>query len=334
MKEAKFYSKLDNYSVKCHLCPHQCTLAPKKYGICRVRYNDNGRLVAKNYGKISSLSFDPIEKKPLYHYYPGQPILSVGSVGCNLDCQFCQNHDIAQSSVEEFPYLKEVTPEEIVAVAQNKTDNIGIAYTYNEPTVYFELMLETAKIARQNQLKNVMVTNGFIEPEPLQELLQYVDAFSVDLKAFTNDFYKKHTNSRLEPVKESLKMIKQHNKHLEITNLLIPNLNDNEDSFKEMLLWIREELGQDSVLHISRYFPRHKMTIPATPVPVLLHFYHLANQYLDYVYLGNINSDTGKNTYCNNCKNLVIKRNGYLTNASNIDAEGRCEFCGQPLFVP
>ena len=196
MKEAMFYTKLDGNKVLCQLCPHECIVEEGKAGNCRVRVNHNGSLVSENYGKISGFHSDPIEKKPLYHYYPGKSILSIGSVGCNLHCRFCQNHEIAQTGVGGIN-LKELSPDSIVNDAMRLKDNLGIAYTYNEPLVYYEFMRDTALLAKQYGLKNVMVTNGFFMPEPLERMFHFVDAFSIDLKAFTEDFYKKVTLSGL-----------------------------------------------------------------------------------------------------------------------------------------
>jgi pyruvate formate lyase activating enzyme len=234
VKEASFYSA-DNGKIRCTLCPHNCIIHEGKRGICRVRKNDGGKLYSENFGQICSMNFDPIEKKPLYHFYPGSIIFSAGSLGCNLHCKFCQNWEISQTGIEEFGNLRTVAPEELINKALSRENNIGIAYTYNEPTVWYEFMIETAKLAQKEGLKNVMVTNGFINPEPLEELFPYMDAFSVDLKAFSNDFYKTVTSSRLDPVLTALKNIRNSGRHLEITNLVITDLNDNEKEFTEMI---------------------------------------------------------------------------------------------------
>jgi pyruvate formate lyase activating enzyme len=288
----------------------------------------DGRLISENYGQICSQRIDPIEKKPLYHFYPGRSILSIGSVGCNLHCRFCQNWEISQSGVEDSFQLKKTTAEEIVEKALQNNDNIGIAYTYNEPTIWFEFMLDTAKLAHSIGLKNVMVTNGFINPEPLAELIPFMDAFSVDLKAFTNDFYKDLTSARIEPVKAAIKQIKSRGKHLEITNLVITNRNDGLDDFVKMVDWIAEETGKDTVLHISKYFPTYKMMEVATPDNTLIDLYSIAKHKLNYVYLGNMRSGEGQSTYCPTCKFLVIERAGYNVQIRGLNAKGHCENCG------
>ncbi|RLD77188.1 MAG: AmmeMemoRadiSam system radical SAM enzyme [Bacteroidetes bacterium] len=325
--EAQYYTKLDDNKVQCTLCPHNCVLKEGQSGICKVRVNHKGELIAENYGKISGYHFDPIEKKPLYHFYPGKDILSIGSVGCNLHCRFCQNHEIAQTGVHHYPYLKELLPGAIVNAALRQENSIGIAYTYNEPLIFFEFMKDVALNAKQNGLKNVMVTNGFIKPEPLESLVEFIDAFSVDLKAFTDDFYKIITSSKLNPVLESLKNIKKSGKFLEITNLVIPTLNDDKKKFEDMVKWISEELGKDTVLHISRYHPMYKMSIESTAPDTLFSLFEIANKYLDFVYLGNLHSAKGQNTYCPGCKKMVIERSGYYTKTNGLDENGDCIYC-------
>lgn len=332
MKEASFY-KTSNGKVNCSLCPHNCLIADGKRGICRVRKNVNGILVTESYGQICSMNFDPIEKKPLYHFYPGSIIFSAGSLGCNLHCKFCQNWEISQTGIEEFGNLRHSTPEELISKAINRSGNIGIAYTYNEPTVWYEFMMETAVLAQKEGLKNVMVTNGFINPEPLESLFQVIDAFSVDLKAFNDNFYKTITASRLAPVLTALKAIRKSGRHLEITNLVITDTNDNEKEFAEMINWIEGELGRETVLHISRYFPMFKLSKEPTSHAKLKELYEIACEKLDFVYLGNLRSGEGQNTFCPGCKTEVIERIGYDTRIIGLDEEGRCRKCGQQVIA-
>jgi len=331
--EALFYTKSDEGKVTCRLCPHNCSIVNSKKGICQVRKNEDGILISENYGKISSIGFDPIEKKPLYHFYPGSEILSIGSLGCNLQCQFCQNYQISQSSVDSFERnCTTYSPDKIKELALSRTKNIGVAYTYNEPTVFFEFMIDTARLIKSAGLKNVMVTNGFINSEPLNELNKYIDAYNVDLKAFNIDFFKKQTKSTLEPVKEALINIKKAGKHLEITNLVIPTLNDSESEFDSMCRWIANNLGKDVVLHISRYFPTYKMTIDQTSVNQMIKLVEIAKKYLDFVYLGNVMLDNGNNTFCNSCNELLISRSGYFTKNISVDKSGNCSKCGNKVF--
>lgn len=331
MKEAKYYIKEADQYVQCTLCPHNCKLKPGQIGICGVRTNKDGTLLSDNYAKVCSLHLDPIEKKPLYHYFPGRNILSVGSVGCNLHCKFCQNYEISQTSVKEYPYLKEYSAEALVELAELEQGNLGIAYTYNEPTVWFEYMLDIAWKARAAELKNVMVSNGFINPDPLQELLPVIDAFSVDLKAFTETFYKYLTSSKMRPILETLKVIKASGRHLEITNLLIPDENDNEKDFRGMMEWISTELGADTVLHISRFFPTYKLVHNATPEPLLEKYHGIASEYLNYVYLGNVSSSRGRDTLCPKCGHSLISRSGYKTEITGLNENACCGKCRESI---
>lgn len=325
--EAQWYLPLNNETVQCTLCPHNCILKEDKTGICRVRVNKGGKLVTEVYGFVSSIHSDPIEKKPLYHFYPGSSILSLGTYGCNLRCFFCQNCTISQTAVK--PELPRIfyTPEQLVQIALKKPGNIGIAFTYNEPVVWFEYMYDIARLAKDAGLKTVMVTNGFINKEPLVALLEYVDAFSVDLKSFNEEFYTKVTSSKLEPIKEALTQIRLAGKHLEVVNLVIPELNDDEASFSAMVSWISNTLGKETVLHISRYYPNYNLTTEATPVSSIRKLKRLAEKELDYVYTGNIYSEISE-THCIKCNNLLITRDFYSVNTGGIDQKGRCTACG------
>ena len=333
MKEALYYQKKDNGLLECNLCAHNCQISEGNYGICKSRKNIDSKLFSENYGKICSIASDPIEKKPLYHYHSGKYILSIGSVACNMKCDFCQNWEISQSNVNEYFYLRKYQPQQIVDKAKLTKNNIGIAYTYNEPTIWYEFMLDTAKIATENGLKNVMVTNGYINPKPLKELCNFIDAFNVDLKSFDSSFYLKISKAKLQPILENLKTIKKRNKHLELTNLVIPSVNDNVNVFEEMMKWIANELGEKTVLHISRYFPRYKMTAAPTPVSKLLELYNIAKQYLNYVYLGNVSLSEGNDTFCKSCGKLVIIRRDYLTKIIGISENGSCSTCGTNVIT-
>ncbi|HPR59004.1 MAG TPA: AmmeMemoRadiSam system radical SAM enzyme [Bacteroidales bacterium] len=331
MKSALYQEPLQRYQLKCTLCPHYCIIGDGKAGRCHVRENIKGDLFLKTYGIVSSMNFDPIEKKPLYHFFPGKYIFSIGSYGCNLKCRFCQNWEISQSVPENLHQLKHYSPEELVAVATQRKDNIGIAYTYNEPIVWFEYMADIARLAKKKNLKNVMITNGFINPEPLSELLGLMDAFNVDLKAFTEDFYRTQTLSTLEPVKNTLLQIRQSGKHLEITNLIIPGLNDQKNTFSEMVKWIAGKLGQDTILHLSRYFPNYRLNQSATPYEKLTEFYEIAKQHLNYVYLGNVGAENEADTRCPTCGNLLISRTRYDAHLTGIDKHNSCMKCGTKI---
>lgn len=333
MKTALFQTHVPGSQVVlCELCPHNCRLKEGQTGICRVRRNEMGNLVSENYGRICSLNFDPVEKKPLYHFYPGSMIFSLGSVGCNLHCQFCQNHEISQCGVRDFPGLKSYSPDEILEMASKRKDNIGIAYTYNEPLVWYEFMKDVAIPAKEKGLKNVMVTNGFINPGPLKELFGFIDAFSVDLKAFEPFFFRKFTASELEPVLEVLKMIRASGRHLEVTNLVITGTNDDPVVFEHMAEWIAAELGENTILHISRFFPQYKMDRPPTPVATLTSLYEIARKYLKFVYKGNVHGDENQHTCCPDCGTLLIERFGYHVSKTGLTGEGKCRKCGYGIL--
>ena len=328
MSEAKYYQIISKDSLRCNLCPHYCSLAKGERGKCGVRKNINGKLIAENYGVISSVHLDPIEKKPLYHYYPSSSILSVGSVGCNLSCSFCQNCDISQTTVDDYPWLRHHSVQQVLSYNDQYSENLGIAYTYNEPSVYFEFMLDLARESHKQELKNVMVSNGYIASEPLSELLELIDAFNIDLKAFNNEFYRKFTDARLKPVKDNLIAIKKGGKHLEITNLVIPTLNDNEKEFEDMVNWICNELGEHTVLHLSRYFPAYRLQYPPTPTETIARLFEISKTYLPYTYTGNLNFTPGQNTMCHKCGSLLIERkSGYSTDVKGLDDQGKCLSC-------
>lgn len=335
MKEASFYRKDVNGKVQCLLCSHLCILDDKKTGICKVRTNIGGTLIAENYGLLTSVHLDPIEKKPLYHFHPGEKILSIGSAGCNMHCSFCQNFEISQTGIKDLSNLTDINPSQMLGMAKSTSKNIGIAYTYNEPAIFYEYMIETAKLIHEEGLKNVMVTNGFIREKPLLELIPFIDAFNVDLKAFTNNFYQKQTHSQLKPVKEALQLILNHHKHLEITNLVIPQLNDNEKDFTSMVSWIANELGKETILHLSKYFPQYKSTQSPTADNTLLALFNIAKQYLHYVYLGNVaDLQTGTDTFCSACGDLVIKRSFYNVTVAGLNSAGSCKNCGNQIITP
>ena len=322
--------KINDNKLECLLCPHYCKLTAGKSGICGVRKNTGEKIELLTYGVLSGYSLDPVEKKPLYHFFPGQNILSVGSYGCNMRCDFCQNYNISQKIPESL--IPETTPEKIVKAALSADKNIGIAFTYNEPVIWFEFMRDAATLAKNEGLKTVIVSNGYVNSEPLNEIIHFIDAFNIDLKAFNNSFYRKLTGADIEPVKNSLKQIAKSGKHLEITTLIIPGQNDDE---KEMALqseWISGELGKDVPLHLSRYFPMFRRGDPATSQETLNRLFEIASKNLDHVYMGNTNSLPGQNTSCPKCGTVVTIRTGYKTRLLNLDKEGKCAGCGTLIY--
>ena len=334
MRISDYFIKYNDGSVMCTLCPHQCTLKNHQYGICKVRVNLNGILYSDNYSRVSSMNLDPVEKKPLYHFFPGKKILSVGSVGCNLSCRFCQNYEISQRGTREYKYLHEVKIDKIINEALSVKDNCGIAFTYNEPVVGIEFVKDVSVNAHQKGLKTAMITNGFINEAPLKDLFGLIDAFNVDLKSFKNDFYEKYSGGTIEPVKRALKLISESNSHLEITNLIIPTLNDNTDDFEEMVSWIKINLGEHIPFHISGYYPRYQLDLKPTSIDDLSKLYRIASNYLKYVYIGNVYSDFGKNTICPACQKNLITREGYIVINDGIDKNGNCGSCGKNIIIP
>jgi pyruvate formate lyase activating enzyme len=319
-----------NDRLECQLCPRFCKIAKGRTGICGVRKNTGTKVELQTYGVLSGYSLDPIEKKPLYHFFPGYEILSVGSYGCNMRCDFCQNFGISQHVPEKMTAEKE--PEDIVGDALSSHNNIGIAFTYNEPSVSIEFMLDVAILAKEKGLFTVMVSNGFVNPEPMNEIIKYIDAFNIDLKAFNQAFYRKLTGSDIEPVKNSLKQIAKAGKHLEVTTLVIPGKNDDADEMKLQAEWIKNELGRSVPLHLSRYFPMYRRNDPATPMETLDKLVETASEILDYVYMGNTHSDKGQNTMCHACGTAVTKRSGYVTRLMNLTNEGNCKVCGNLVY--
>jgi pyruvate formate lyase activating enzyme len=321
--------KLDS-KLECTLCPHYGNLGDGKTGICGVRKNTGEKIELMTYGVISGYSLDPVEKKPLYHFYPGQNILSIGSFGCNMSCDFCQNYHISQKIPESL--IPEVTISKIVNDALSSKNNIGIAFTYNEPVIWFEFMRDVAESAKKEGLLTVMVSNGYVNSEPLGEILSFIDAFNIDLKAFNNTFYRKLTRAEIEPVKNGLKQIAKSGKHLEITTLIIPGQNDNEKEMALQTEWIAGELGKEVPFHISRYFPMYKRDDPSTPEISLKRLFDIASKNLNFVYTGNSQSVEGQNTMCPECGITVTIRSGYKIRMVNLDKEGRCAGCGNQIY--
>lgn len=309
--------------VHCKLCPHACAIAEGKSGICRVRTNKEGTLALPYYGVLSSAAIDPIEKKPLYHYHPGSLIFSVGFFGCNFRCPFCQNYSISQRTEESAPHI---SPEALVREAL-KEGSFGIAYTYSEPLVHFEYVLETARIAREKGLKNILVSNGYLNPEPAEELLSLLDAANIDLKAFNNDFYQKVVGGRLNPVKEFIRRAAA-KIHLEVTTLVIPGKNDDPAEIEEAARFL-SGLNKKIPYHLTCYYPRYKYTVRATSEQDLEPLIQRARNHLSFVYVGNTGGEN--TTFCPNCKQTVILRQGYSTRIVGGE-NGNCSRCGEPIY--
>lgn len=327
MRNADYYKQCDEKTVKCMLCPKECIIKEGKRGFCGVRSNSNGRLFSEIYAKIAAACMDPIEKKPLYHFMPGKEIFSIGTKGCNLGCIFCQNWHLMENDVE----LKEVSFEEIVRTAQ-KRGSPSIAYTYNEPFVWFEFVKDCAKLAAKSGVANVLVTNGFVSEGPLIEISEYIDAMNVDIKSMSEDFYKDICSGQLGPVLRTCMLAKRRGIHLEITNLLIPGKNDVDGNIEELTEFIAGELGADVPLHFSAYSPARKMTIERTSAETLLRAKSIAEKKLSYVYLGNVQMGRFSDTFCPACNNTLIERRGYAISTKGI-SDGMCASCGRQADI-
>jgi len=326
IKEAQFYEKSIDNKVKCVLCPHDCTIAEGYKGKCGVRRNEQGTLNTLNYGEVSSVALDPIEKKPLYHYKPGSKILSVGSFGCNLSCDFCQNHTISKNQ----PDTQFVSEEELVLKANmlKQKGNIGVAFTYNEPSIWYEYVIETAERLRQDNLEVVIVTNGFINAPPLIKLSPYINAMNIDLKAFNDSFYGGICKGELSPVKRTIELMAEHC-HVEITTLVIEGYNDDLSQIGELSAWI-SDIDAKIPLHLSAYHPAYKFDAPATSTTTLLKCREEAIKKLKYVYLGNVYG-TDNNTYCDNCGTKLIDREDNTIQI--LLKQNKCPICDNSINI-
>ena len=332
MKEALFYNKESDSSVSCFLCPHHCHIADGGIGICGVRANRGGTLYSLNYAKVISANIDPIEKKPLFHFFPGSSAYSIASVGCNFKCDFCQNWQISQVSEAKRLGVEgvEVSPEKIVADAK-ENDCKSISYTYTEPTIFFEFAYDCAKLAKSKGLYNNFVTNGYISKEALEHISGYLDAANVDLKSFRDDFYRTVCKGSLEPVLDTIRLMKKLDIWVEVTTLVVPGQNDSSGELSDIAGFI-SSVDKDIPWHISRFHPDYKSTTPsATPLSKLEEAYQIGkDKGLKYIYIGNIYTQRGENTYCPFCNELVIKRIGFSVEAINIK-ESRCDYCGSEI---
>lgn len=327
--ESILYDKLGNGKVKCNICNHKCIINENNYGFCLTRKNINKKLYSCNFASISSHGIDPIEKKPLYHFLPGSLTYSLGGFGCNMRCLNCQNYIISQN-FDKNEKLIEILPDMTVKNAINNNCQ-SITWTYNEPIMYLEYTLETILISHENNLKNIYVSNGYMSKEALDLLIPKIDAFSIDLKSMSNKFYKEICQANIDPILDNLKSIYKNKKHLEITNLIINDFNDSEEIIKKLIEFISTELGKDVPLHFSRFFPYYKMdNISPTNIEKLKKTKKMAiEKGINHVYVGNTLTD--QNTYCPDCKKVIILRNGHDVINNKQILNGRCKNCGAKL---
>jgi pyruvate formate lyase activating enzyme len=317
--------------VQCELCPKRCLLESGQSGECRVRINIDGILRTVVYGYPCSIHDDPIEKKPLFHFLPGTRIISIATVGCNLHCLNCQNWEISQANPEDMPaYI--CPPEKVVETAKERNFT-SIAYTYTEPIIYYEYTYDTAKLARDAGIRNALVTAGYINEQPWRRLLKYVDAVTLDLKGITEEFYRKICSATLKPVQESLVVAKGSGVELEVSNLVIPTLNDKPEEIRQLVRWVKANLGGETPLHFLGFFPRYKMQhLPPTSAETLEMARNVAMaEGMEFVYIGNVQSKGAQNTYCPGCKKILIERIGYIIMQNRLK-EGRCPDCGKEIY--
>jgi len=334
MHRALLFQKLDQSRVRCNICRWRCKIAPEKSGVCRMYRNSGGVLYNLNYALASSVAIDPIEKKPLFHFYPGTQVFSLGSWGCNFHCQGCQNWQISCSEIAPPGRgSEEVLPEKAVIMSEHG-DCQGIAWTYNEPTMWFEYTLDTAKKAKEKNLYTAYVTNGYMTPEALDILGPYLDAWRVDVKGFTSEFYRKlaritHWEGILETAERAKK---KWNMHLEVITNLIPTLNDDDEQLKGIAGWIHDKLGELTPWHVTRFYPQYQaLDLPPTPITSLEHAMEIGKQSgLKFIYIGNVPGHNGENTTCYQCGRLTVERQGYSTKVLGLKGS-KCKFCGAEL---
>ena len=329
-RRARYYRKLEGRAVQCLLCPRQCTATPGRRGHCEVRENRDGEYYTLVYGRAASVNIDPIEKKPFFHVLPGRLVFSFATAGCNLDCNNCQNWQLSQSTPEDLP-ATDLPPSALVAAARREKVPL-IAGTYNEPTVFTEYLLDVAREGKKQGVRTVTVTNGFIGRQPMLDLCRELAAVKVDLKSMRESFYRSNCNGELRPVLDTIQLVKKQGVWLEIVYLVVPTLNDTEAEIKDLAKWVRGNLGADTPLHFSRFYPQYRLkNLPPTPYETLDRCYQIARgEGLHYVYVGNVPAHKAESTYCPKCGKAVLSREGFRVTANNLQ-RGECKFCHQAI---
>jgi pyruvate formate lyase activating enzyme len=326
-REAEFYRRLDNQFVACDLCPRQCVIPPGRRGTCRVRENRDGRLYSMVYGRPCSVGKEPIEKAPFFHFLPGRQRITIATAGCNQSCKYCQNWELSQAQFEDVPN-QDLSPADVVALAVKERAPI-ICFTYTEPVVFYEYMMDIARLARAKGIRTAVVTGAYVNPEPLKRLCKAVDAIKIDLKGFTPGFYRDVCGSTLEPVLAACKTVAQSGAHLELVNLVVPALNDDTATMRQMCRWIRENVGDTVPVHFTRFHPDYRLqNSPPTPPATLEGAVAIAaSEGLKFTYIGNIPGHKAENTYCPACGKTLVRRSGYSIGENRLK-DGACPFCG------
>lgn len=329
MKKATYFGVTDAGTVQCQLCPHACIIAEGARGICSSFENRQSILYAMRYGKVAAAAVDPIEKKPLFHFLPGSSIFSVAQQGCNFRCQWCQNHLLSQSVDDGGDY---VTPEDLVRVCLTR-NHTAIAFTYSEPLLWIDYIRDFAEVIKNTtpEFSIVMVTNGFVNPKPLHDILPFIDAWNVDIKSMNNEVYRRYIGGELAAVLRSVKDIAHEGSHLEITNLLIPGINDSYEETRSLSEWIKNECGESIPLHITRYHPSYLCTVPEPPVSTIENAYEIAREHLSFVYAGNISHSDHEHTYCPSCGTMLIERTYHEVHIRNLK-NNVCGVCAAAIY--
>lgn len=329
-RRSPFFSPLEGGAVRCELCPRKCRVAKGKRGPCRVRENREGELFTLVYGNPCALHLEPVERDPFYHVLPGSRSLSLATAGCNFECKFCQTWEISQASPDEL-YNMDVPPQGVIDKAKQMGAR-SVSYTFVEPTVFCEYMMGIGDMAKKAGLLSLVHSNGFINPRPLRELCKTLDAANIDLKGFTEDYYREVCGGEMAPVLETLRILKEHRIHVEITNLIVPTKNDDMSSIREMCLWVKSEVGPETPVHFSRFYPLYKLrNLPPTPVSTLDAARTTALSCgLQHVYISNVPGHEGQNSFCSSCKRMIIQRTGYMVGEVHVRG-GKCGHCGAPV---
>lgn len=328
--EARFYEKLSGNRVQCHLCPRSCVVSDGNRGHCRVRENRGGAYYTVVHSRVCAAHVDPIEKKPFFHFHPGAVAFSLATAGCNVSCKFCQNWEISQAKPEDLP-ARYMPPADVASLAKHNQCPV-VAFTYSEPTVWNEFVTDAADAARQRGLKTVVISNGFIQQEPLKRLCKHVDGIKIDLKAFSAKYYREIVRGELQPVLDTLVTTRKEAKWMEIVHLVVPTLNDRDDEFRNLARWVKTNLGADVPVHFTRFHPTYLLkNLPPTPVETLERAKKIADaEGLQFAYIGNVPGHAGENTYCPKCRRLLIERAGF-TIAQNHVRNGKCQYCRQVI---